>query len=1375
MMQANVLTENIGDQLAALSPAQRKLLQLRLMKKNQGANNSPLIPHDPDRVTAPLSYNQQGLWVLNQLMDGETLYHTPTAARLRGPLDVAALKNALQAIVDRHAALRTVFRIVEGTPQQFVNDFRLDVPVVDLKDISSDVREAEALRLLKTESTKPFDLMNGPLLRAFVVRLNEDDHMMLVTMHHIVTDGWSMGIFNRELAEFYRAYVNGKEPSLPDLSIQYSDYATWQREWLSGIRYTSQLDYWKSQFATPSTALELPTDHPRQSMQELRGVRAAHHKLVLSSELTGALKQLSQTENVTLFMMLIAAFKVLLHRYTNEEDIVVGTPIAGREQPQTEDLIGLFINTLALRTNVSSDLTFAELLARVKQTAIGAYQHSALPFERLVKEVQPNRAAGQNPLFQVMFVLQTESIQPLNLDGLTVEPFRIENPLAKFDLTLDIFERDRQLICQFEANAELFEAATIERMMGHFQVLLEAIVNDPSRRVVDLPILTDAERNQLLVEWNRTEAEYPAMQGIHELFERQAASTPDAVALISGDEELTYCELNQRANRLAHYLRERGVKPDTLVGMHLERTTELIIALMAILKAGGAYVPLDPAYPEGRLELMIRDSGAPLLLTQKSLATKLPSSDAVTICIDELSDELARQSDLNPPSVSNSENVAYVIYTSGSTGKPKGVLVPHRSVVNLLTSVSQTPGMTSRDVVLAITTVSFDIAVSEVILPLTVGAKIVLVPREVAADGAQLLRIIRDRKVTFVDATPATWRLLLAAGWVGTPGLTAICTGEAMPSDLAVSLTERAERVWNGYGPTETTVWSSFYEVPRNSKRVLIGRPIANTALYVLGANLEPVPIGVSGELYIGGDGVTLGYHNRPDLTDERFVADPFRPGARMYKTGDVARFLPDGNLECLGRNDDQVKLRGYRIELGEIETALMDHHAIREAAVIVRNGHEEKHLAAYLVPRNDNLVTSEVREFLRTRLPEYMVPSVFGTLPALPVSPAGKVDRRALASMNGFKRESQKPFIAAADELELRMTKAWQRVLNIGTIGVDENFFELGGHSLLAVQLFAEIEKTFGKNLPLATLFQAPTIRQLARALRDEGWQPAWSSLVTIQSGDAKRAPFFCIHAVGGNVIEYRDLARLLGSDQPVYGLQALGLDGEAQPHTSIKEMATHYLKELRELQPEGPYFIGGRSSGGTVAFEMACQLEAGGEKVEVLALLDTYPAGYFKLLQGASTLRGRAARVAHKYQSHLLNLGKLKSEEKLRYVARKLRYAPAKIKHRIYRRGYKLYKKFGRPLPAILQNIEEINFAAVKDYEPRVYSGDVELFIASDLTSDYDLLDGWRELVRGRIRTHEISGDHLNIIKEPQVGEVAAKLRLMLDEAAACRLTRE
>ena len=1362
-----VADSNLAQQLSALTGAKRALLELRLMKKNQ-SREKPRQAITPRHLkSAPLSYNQQGLWVLNQLMPGESVYHSPTAARLRGQLDVPAMKQALRAMVARHDGLRTIFRVVDGEPRQFVEDLTLDVPVIDLSTLEEAQREAEALKILRHEARRPFDLSVGPLIRAVIVRMRDDEHIVLLTLHHIVTDGWSFGILHRELSSCYEAFAAGRPSPLADLPIQYSDYAMWQREWFEGEVYESQLAYWKQQFATMPPALELPTDHARPSVQAYRAFRGDHQTITFSADLTRRIRSLCQKENVTLFMLLIAAYQILLHRYTGEEDVVVGTPIAGRPVPEIENLVGLFINTLAIRAQVSSDSTVREFLNQVKQVALGAYSNQDLPFERLVKELQPERTLAHNPLFQVMFVLQSEEILPLNLPGITAEHFRIDHVMANFDLTLDITEHGDELVCLFESNADLFERDTIARMMTHFQNVLEGMTADPEQKISDVSLLSEAERRQLLVEWNDTKTEYPSTRSIQELFEEQVSLTPDASALIWDDGDLAYRDLNARANQLAHYLRDRGVKADTRVAVCLHRSPDLIVAILAILKAGGAYVPIDPAYPQNRLEFMMTDSGSPLMLTQTAIAAKLPENDSV-ICLDALADQVTRQSERSPEPASGADNLAYVIYTSGSTGNPKGVTVTHRNVVRLVKNTNYA-SFSPDEVFLQASTISFDASTFEIWGSLLNGARLVMLPPG-APSLKELADAIKRHNITTLWLTAGLFHLMVENHLEDLRGLRQLLAGGDV---LSVPHVKRVFqelpncRLINGYGPTENTTFTCCYPVNDLSKvngSVPIGFPISNTSVYVLDPQSNPVPVGIPGELYIGGAGVARGYLDRPELTDERFVRNPFSTnGDRLYRTGDLVRYKPSGEIEFIGRVDNQVKVRGFRIELGEIEAALRQHGGVREAVVVARKDSGDKHLVAYMVPRNGSLRTEEVRAFLQTRLPEYMMPSVFVALETLPLSPMGKVDRRALPEPKKIKREGEKGFIAPLDELELKLMRIWEQVLRVNPIGTEENFFELGGHSLLAVKLFAEIEKTFGKNLPLATLFQAPTVRQLARVLRDEGWQAGWSSLVPIQTGGA-RTPFFCIHAAGGNVLEYHDLARLLGPDQPFYGLQAKGLDGTSDPHTSIKEMAAHYLKEMREVQAAGPYLLGGRSSGGTIAFEMACQLAAAGEQVALLALFDTFPAGYFKLLD--QSLSQRLSRRAKKWQTHLFNLHSLTAIEKLQYIVTKLQYAPAKAKHKLYRRAYKIYRKFGKPLPVALQNIEEINFAAVKDYEPQIYSGDVTLFLATDLTADYDSKDGWRELVKGNIETHQVPGNHLNIIKEPGVGVLATKLGVAIDQ---------
>ena len=1283
---------------------------------------------------------------------------------------MTALNNALNIIVARHNVLRTTFQIIDGEPVQTVaKDLMLEVPIIDLSQANSAEREAEAQRLLRQEAGRPFDLAQGPLIRTLLLRLEEFEHILLVNTHHIVTDGWSMGIFQRELSVLYEAVIDGQESPLSDLPIQYTDYAVWQREWFAGDVYESQLKFWKKQFETLPPVLNLPADHARPAAQAFRG---AQHTINISKPLTRDLKRLCQKENVTLFMMLMSVFKVLLHRYTGEEDIVVGTPIAGRQMAETENLIGLFINTLAMRSAVSGELRFNDLLDRVKQGALGAYAHQDLPFERLVKELQPERTLAHNPLFQVMFVLQTEEIQPLQLKGLEAEHFRIGNTRANFDLSLDIVERGDQLICLFESNADMFESETIERMMGHFQNLLQAIVDNPERKISELPLLSDAERRKLLVEWNDTKTDYPANRCIQELFEQQVRDTPEAAAVIFENERVSYAELNARANRLAHYLRKRGIGPDMRIAICMQRSAEMIAALLAILKAGGAYVPLDPDYPKARLEFMLADARASLILTETGLCQDLPVNAAEIICVDKLANELALELCENPAIATSANNLAYVIYTSGSTGNPKGVAVTHRNVVRLVRNTNYA-SFSSDEVFLQYAPVSFDASTFEIWGSLLNGARLALMPAG-KASLKELANALKRYQVTTLWLTAGLFHLMVDNHLDDLSGLRQLLAGGdvlSVPHVRKVCEQLKGCRFINGYGPTENTTFTTCYPVDdptRLNGSVPIGRPISNTSVYVLDRYLNPAPIGVPGELYIGGDGLAHGYLDRPELNSERFVQNHISPqlGARLYKTGDLVRYRASGEIEFIGRIDNQVKVRGFRIELGEIESALADCAGVREAVVVARKDEGDKHLVAYLTSCDGaELNTDDVQKFLQQRLPDHMVPSQFVVLKELPLTPMGKIDRRALPITENRSQPAES-FAAPGDELELKLARIWEKVLKVYPVGIDDNFFDLGGHSLLAVRLFAQIEKLFGKNLPLSTLFQAPTVRGLARVLRHEGWQAAWSSLVLIQGGS--RQPLFCIHAAGGNVLEYHDLARLLGPDQPFYGLQARGLDGKSEPQTSITEMAAHYIREMRELQPEGPYMIGGRSSGGTIAFEMACQLADAGQQVNLLALLDTYPAGYFKLASQAGSLRQRLIRSARKLQTHFNNLRQLKLRRQFDYVYTKLAYLPQKTKHKLYRSAYKTYKKLGQPLPTVLKNIEEINFAAVKDYVPRTYAGNVTLFLASDLTSDYDLHDGWRELVEGEIETHEIPGNHIDIIKPPHVNALAEKLKECLQRAA-------
>ncbi|HEX6903706.1 MAG TPA: non-ribosomal peptide synthase/polyketide synthase [Thermoanaerobaculia bacterium] len=1020
----------------------------------------------------PLSFAQERLWILDQLDPGKPTYNVPTALRMRGPLDVPALAASLREIVRRHDALRTRFAAVGDRPVQKISpalDFTL--PVVDLAGIPITQREPEAKRVVTAEARRPFDLAAGPLVRGVVFHLDAEDYAVVFTLHHIISDGWSMGVLVREVAALYGAFREGRPSPLRELAVQYADFAAWQREWLRGAVLEAQIAYWRDQL-TGAPALELPTDRPRPPVQRFKG---ATRPLFLSRETSEALAALGQAEGATMFMTLAAAFQTLLHRYSGQDDVSVGSPVAGRNRAEVEELIGFFVNTLVLRTDLSGSPDFLGLLGRVRRGTLDAFAHQELPFEKVVEELQPERDLSRSPLFQVMFALQNASSSKLDLPGLTLSRWPLGEPVAKFDLSLAMSEGPEGLSGSLEYSVDLFDRSTIDRTLGHFRVLLNAIVSDPRRSVSELPLLTGAERDQLLGEWNATDSPVPE-SCVHEGIAARAAASPEAAAVVFGADLLTYRELDQRANALAHRLRELGVGPEVRVGVALERSLEMVIGLLAVLKAGGAYVPLDPSYPAERLAFMLEDAGVAALLTQSGLA----GYDGPEIRLSPGARGVGESAE-PPAGGAGPWNLAYVIYTSGSTGRPKGVQISHGALTNFLASMAETPGFGTGDVLLAVTSLSFDIAGLELYLPLLTGGQVILASREEAADGRRLQELIAASGATILQATPATWRLLLESGWPGGEGLKALCGGEALPPALAASLRERVGSLWNVYGPTETTVWSTVEEVAGDGP-VSIGRPIANTAVYVVDAWGSPAPVGVPGELYLGGAGLARGYLARPELTAERFLPDPFgAAGSRIYRTGDLARYRPDGRLECLGRIDHQVKVRGFRIELGEIEAVLGRHPEVAAAVVVAREDVPgDRRLAAYVVPRQAGAdLTADLRIRLRQSLPEYMVPTAWVAMDALPLTPNGKVDRRALPKPEAVSGEVPAEPRTPVEEL---LTGMWSELLGRESVGIHDNFFDLGGHSLKATQVVARVRQAFGVDLPLRRVFEAPTVAGLAR-----------------------------------------------------------------------------------------------------------------------------------------------------------------------------------------------------------------------------------------------------------------------------------------------------
>jgi len=1080
---------NFDERLSDLSPAKRKLLLQRVRKeaadKPEAGAQTPSLRPVPRTADMPLSFAQQRLWFLEQLDPGNPVYNISGEVRLRGELDLESLERSFNAVVGRHESLRTTFPAVEGRVAQSVAPpTRARLPVRQIHPGNKAEQDAEVLRLAQEEAQLPFDLARGPLLRSSLLRLSERDHVLLITMHHIVSDGWSVGIFIRELAAFYEAFTRGASAAMRELPIQYADYAQWQRNWLAGETLQEHLEYWKQQLQDlPPT--ELPADRPRPEVRALRGQQLTR---TIPPETIDRLKSLSAQEGVTLFITLLAAFDVLLSRYTGQVDMVVGTPVANRNRPEVQSLIGLFVNTLVLRTDLAGDPTLRQLLGVVRDVTLDAYAHQDVPFERLVEELQPRRDVGYNPLFQVMFTLYNDVVPAVELPGLSLEFIYVDNYTAKFDLSVSVLETHEGYLASFEFDTGLFDEATVARFATHYLRLLRAIVDDPGRRISEFPLLAEEEHDALLqLGWGSKVAYEPAT--LHGLFEARAALVPDVVAVEAGGERLTYAELNARAERLARRLRSLGVGPEVMVGVMADRSIWAVVAVLGVLKAGGAYVPLNAAYPSRRLALMREDAGIELVVAQREAADALPPNEAQIVVLDDDSEPDAplgadRLADSVTP-----DNTAYVIYTSGSTGKPKGVMVSHQAVANFLQSMQQRPGFKTHDVLLAVTTLSFDIAALELFLPLVAGGLVVIAGREDTADGARLAALLSESGATMMQATPATWRLLVDSGWQGTDGLRILCGGEALPRDLADKLLERGGALWNMYGPTETTIWSLVNQVDSGQGAVPLGHPIANTQAYILDGRGRLAPTGVPGELCLGGAGLARGYLNRPALTAERFVPDPFSggPGARLYRTGDLARYGSDGALEFMGRLDHQVKIRGHRIELGEVEAALREHGQVRDCVVVARRGPGDGLLlAAYVVLRErSGSISGELQAFLREQLPEHMVPSQFVMLEQLPLTPSGKLDRASLPEPGvGMAGAKAAVYTAPRTQTEREVVRIWAEVLETEQVGLDDNFFDLGGHSLLLAQVHAKLRQKIAPELAMIDLFKYPTVRALVQYL---------------------------------------------------------------------------------------------------------------------------------------------------------------------------------------------------------------------------------------------------------------------------------------------------
>lgn len=1062
-----------------LSPAKKALLQARL--RQSASADAESIPRRKEHQ-APLSFAQQRLWFLDQFLPGSCAYNVPRAFRLHGLLDTAALQHALDSLAERHEILRTVFKLVGAEPVQVVQPaVAVALRVRDLSGHPEAEKKSQAE--VMDEVRRPFNLASDLMLRATLIRLATDEHILVVMSHHIASDGWSKSVMFRELAAFYNAAITESPVALPELPIQYSDFASWQKTWVKGARLRKQSEYWKHQLDGAPALLELPTDYARPAVQGFEGATECR---LFPERLFRELRTLSQREGATLFMTLLASFQVMLGRYSGQDDITVGTPIAGRSWQEVEPLIGDFVNMLAVRTDLSGDPSFRELLSRVKKTALDAYEHQDLPFEKLVEDLEHGRDLSRAPIFQTIFILENSPPPPPPMQGLNVEILDFDTPTAKNDLILILAEDPGGLKVKLEYRTDLFSKRTIDRFFSRYETLLESVVADPQQPITKLAICGAEEREQLAA-WNQTARE-ASNCCLHQLFEDQVARTPEAVALQFKESKLSYRELNARANQLAHQLLSLGVKPDSRVGICVHRSLEMVIGLLGIMKAGGAYVPIDPAYPRDRMEFMLEDGGADALVTDSGLLQMISAQHAKVVCLDRDAVQLSEQSAENPQTQVTPASLSYVIFTSGSTGRPKGVQLEHRNVANFIGHVQRRFELGSSDVYLGVASMSFDASVLDFYLPLSVGACLVIVDADTTRDARSLADVMTRNGVTVMHATPSTWRSLVDAGWRGNAGFKVLSGGEALTWDLAQELLPRCSSLWNLYGPTETAVYSAIHRVSTEDGMVLVGRPIDNTQIYILDRLQQPTPMGIPGEICIAGAGVARGYLNRPELTAERFVADPFQSGGRMYRTGDLGRFRDDGVIQCLGRSDHQVKLRGFRIELGEIESLLAQYSGIRQAVVDVRAASSgDKRLIGYLLLENATEVSiPDVRVFLKAKLPDYMVPSAFMVLERLPVSPNGKLNRSALPNPDDARPEMAREFVAPSTPVEQAIAEMFAEVLEVRTIGIHDDFFELGGHSLLATRVVTRLRDRFQIEMTPRLLFESPTVAELATRVSD-------------------------------------------------------------------------------------------------------------------------------------------------------------------------------------------------------------------------------------------------------------------------------------------------
>lgn len=1336
------------------------------MNRDSLIKNSKPVDFDPfagpELVRAvPAIEPQLEIWV-SCLMGGEDAnrsYNESVSLRLMGRFNLIAMETALKDLVQRHEALRSAFS-GDGSKICVYKELPSKLFYEDLSSDNLSAQEQYIAEFSQRNAETSFDLLNGPLFRVALFKLGNEEHYLTLSAHHIICDGWSLGILMQDLGKLYSAYTKGEKPNLPE-ALHLSKYALEHWEFSHSQQYKKIEQYWVDQYRDNVPVLSMPTDFPRPAARTYKSHRDDYR---IDEELVAAIKKMGGKAGCSFVTTLLASFEVFLHRVTGQNDIVLGLPAAGQSATGNYALVGHCVNLLPLRSHPKGDLSFVDYLKKRKKNILDDYDHQQFTFGSLLKKLNIPRDASRVPLVPVVFNIDMGLDDGVSFEGLKYKLIYNPREYENFEIFLNTTGSGQSLILEWSYNTELFKPTTIRRMMDEFESLLKVVVATPDVKIKDIPLVSSKLLHAKLEEWNNTYSPYAKEKSLPDLVSEKARQYPDKIAIQFGDKNISYRNVDETSNKLAALLCDLEVGPGDIIGLAVDRSAEMLISLLAIMKSGASYLPIDPQYPQQRIEYMLQDSSAKILLTSQKYKKRF-HTQATEILIEDAWMKLNDYSGTKLSQRVTGKDQAYVLYTSGSTGKPKAVQIEHHSLVNFLLSMQKAPGISSTDRLLAVTTISFDIAGLELYLPLISGAELIITDMDTAKDGRLLMDIVQKKDVSIMQATPSTWKMMLESGWNSRLPLKVLCGGEALPKDLAHNLLSKSGSLWNMYGPTETTIWSTVKQIMPHDESITIGRPIDNTQVYILDEYMKPVPEGSVGEIYIAGDGVARGYLNRPELTNERFPINSFskQPGERMYRTGDLGKFLENGEVQCLGRIDHQVKIRGYRIELGEIEQLLNKQKNIKESVVVAR---EEK-LLAYIVPEsigqsNDLQRRTEQisnwKQALRESLPDYMVPSDFVFISKLPLTPNGKIDRNALPKPELQSEGKTKKYTAPRTETEKLIAGIWSDLLELDNISVHDDFFELGGHSLIAARAMIRLENETGKRLPLASLLEAPTVEKLAQLVNSDSHAVNWNSLVPIKTNGHK-TPIYIVHGFGMNVLLFNNVAKNMDSEQPVYALQARGLNADDKPFDKMEEIAGHYISEIIARDPGPSYALAGYSFGGIIAFEMAKQLKAMGKEIAMLGMFDTYADNYSDYFD--PRVRRMTKKVRRQFPKMMFILKSL-----LKHPFGTIAYQADFIKG-------KLSKLLGNDQPAEMLTENDIKIGEIYDYAYRnykmtPYDGVIDLFKVKKRLYFLDDLEflGWKPYARHGVVVHDIAGDHKTFLFSPFDKEFGKVLQGVMDE---------